>query len=60
MNTNNSFEVSTLDGRVWVRPYTGNVVYDGETYATRAEAMADIPAIAMDLGWTDYNITVDE
>lgn len=59
MNTKHSFEVSSLDGRVWVRPYDGNVEYNGETYATLAEALADIPQLAADLGWTDYNITID-
>jgi hypothetical protein len=52
------FEIHGLEGRVWVRPYAGNVEFNGETYDTLAEAIDALPMFARELGWTDYYTTL--
>jgi hypothetical protein len=54
------FEIHGLEGRVWVRPYAGNVEFNGETYDTLAEAIDALPMFARELGWTDYYTTLAE
>ncbi len=52
-----TFEIHSLDGKIWVRPYAGNEEFNGETFDTMTEARDALPAIAVDLGWDDYNVT---
>jgi len=51
------FEIHSLDGKVWVRPYLGQEEFNGSTYETVAEAITDLPTLAAELGWTEYRIT---
>jgi hypothetical protein len=60
METSHCFEIHRLDNRVWVRPYAGNVEFNGETYDTLAEAFDALPMLARELGWTDYHTTIAE
>jgi hypothetical protein len=53
-----TFEIHGLDNRVWIRPYAGNVEFNGETFDTLAEALAALPALARELGWTEYLTTI--
>jgi hypothetical protein len=59
-NSANTFEIHNLDGRSWVRPHTGDQEFNGETFATMAEALAALPEMARDIGWSDYGYTVAE
>jgi hypothetical protein len=58
METSYCFEIHGLDSRVWVRPYAGNVEFNGETYDTLTEAVDALPMLARELGWTDYHTTI--
>jgi hypothetical protein len=60
MKTNNTFEIHGLDDKVWVRPYAGNEEFNGETFNTLTEAVAALPVLARELGWSDYGTTVAE
>ena len=60
MDTKNTFEIHNLDGKFWVRPYSGQDEYNGETYDTLTEAVDALPMLAREIGWDDYRTTVEE
>jgi hypothetical protein len=61
MSKTHTFEIHGLDdGHVWVRPYVGNEEFNGETFAALVEALAALPTMASDLGWTEYAVTVGQ
>lgn len=59
-NPDGVFEIQNLDGRVWVRPYAGSVEFNGDTFDSRADALAALRGFAVELGWSTFNVTIAE
>lgn len=47
-------------GQFYAHLYDENGPYDGETFDTFDEAEKELKAMASEMGWTEYQISVDE